>query len=1065
MLTLRRARLINWHFFTDSTVEFGPATLFAGDNGSGKSTIIDALQYALVANIGKIRFNAAATDSRTSRNLLGYCRCRIGSDTLDFLRGDCLTHVMLEFEELEKSFCAGILVEAFSDGETREHPWILEDGRIEDIQVYDDDTFRPPRVFIDGIRELGGRICSTKREYNNRLTHLLKVHRRNVHFNPYLESLVRSVNFTPVNSINDFVCSYILEERMVDITAMKENLANYRDAEAEARIMEKKIRDLEEIDEIDGECRRIERQILFQEYFKLRIDVEAWEESIRKIKAEREENGRKLTSLSSLLEENKQRKGRLEAQRQELQFALRTNDQHQLYERLSRDLRGLEEQAQRYRERRDRLESLIKECSAALGRALGGETGSDIEKEIEKTDTERGETDELLAAGGYETRELKERRRELAEELRQLEEGILTYPESTRELRKGLKKRGIRVRIFAELLEIIDPSWRNAVEGWLDTKRFDCIVPEEDFPEALGVYKKLPPRAGGAGLPNIAKMHGTEISAGSLAETVEASIPEARRYMAYLLGDVVRSDEKDLLNHHRAVTRDCMMYDAHRASRIREDVYSRWYIGEEAKRKRREELSREIEENRVTLEKSLSREAELKMRRDVLRGAYKTLHQCLELSGAGEALERVLREKEETEKMLAAIDTDAFKDLQLQITGFSESISQVEEEIEKVSIRFGEARSRSETLSLELSRAEAERQRYQAGLTGFLAEYETLIGDFEDYYAERIRTEKKSGGIDYPGIQVRYETSMTGLRTRLENTKRRLTERKNGFNHTFHIYLNTSYESGEFRETLVTYRDTELPEYREKIRRAREEAERQFREHFVSRLNEYILEARESFKDINYTLNGIRFGQDQYRFIMEERPDKRKILDVIKSAAEINQTDGTLFEVLTSDEEREGIEKLFSAILENEFDSPEVKEICDYREYFQYDIRIKHIETVDPTTGKPLESSLAKVLREKSGGETQTPYYVAIAASFYRFYKDEPKAVRLVLFDEAFNKMDDERIGKMIDFFKKLNMQVVTAVPTEKIESIAPYMDRTNLILRRDYAAFVRDYAVVPEKT
>ena len=80
-----------------------------------------------------------------------------------------------------------------------------------------------------------------------------------------------------------------------------------------------------------------------------------------------------------------------------------------------------------------------------------------------------------------------------------------------------------------------------------------------------------------------------------------------------------------------------------------------------------------------------------------------------------------------------------------------------------------------------------------------------------------------------------------------------------------------------------------------------------------------------------------------------------------------------------------------------------------------------------------------------------------------RVYKGAPGAIRLVLFDEAFNKMDDERIGNMIGFFRKLSMQVVTAVPTEKIESIAPVVDRTNLVIRKNYKAFVRDYAIVDE--
>jgi uncharacterized protein YPO0396 len=270
-------------------------------------------------------------------------------------------------------------------------------------------------------------------------------------------------------------------------------------------------------------------------------------------------------------------------------------------------------------------------------------------------------------------------------------------------------------------------------------------------------------------------------------------------------------------------------------------------------------------------------------------------------------------------------------------------------------------------------------------------------------------------------------------------------------------------ESREYAERLSLYRETELPEYKDRISRARQEAERQFREHFVSRLNEYLLEAEESFREINHILDTIRFGKDHYRFSITRNPEKRSLLSAIATAAEVGEMEGTLFSALKTDQERESIERLFQDILSHELDDPAVREICDYRQYFIYDIRIRHTDVMDAGTGKALESSLSRVLREKSGGETQTPYYVAIAASFFRFYKDAPNAIRLVLFDEAFSKMDDERIGNMVAFFRKLAMQVVTAVPTEKIESIAPHMDRINLVLRRNYQAFVRDYAILKQ--
>ncbi|MFW5727969.1 MAG: ATP-binding protein, partial [Spirochaetia bacterium] len=80
-LLLNRMRLVNWHYFQDETVQFKEISLLAGDNGSGKSTIIDALQYALVANINKIRFNSSAATSRQSaRSLESYVRCKMGME-------------------------------------------------------------------------------------------------------------------------------------------------------------------------------------------------------------------------------------------------------------------------------------------------------------------------------------------------------------------------------------------------------------------------------------------------------------------------------------------------------------------------------------------------------------------------------------------------------------------------------------------------------------------------------------------------------------------------------------------------------------------------------------------------------------------------------------------------------------------------------------------------------------------------------------------------------------------------------------------------------------------------
>ena len=47
MKTLTKIRLINWHLFENTTINCEGSTYFIGINGAGKSTVLDAVQFAL----------------------------------------------------------------------------------------------------------------------------------------------------------------------------------------------------------------------------------------------------------------------------------------------------------------------------------------------------------------------------------------------------------------------------------------------------------------------------------------------------------------------------------------------------------------------------------------------------------------------------------------------------------------------------------------------------------------------------------------------------------------------------------------------------------------------------------------------------------------------------------------------------------------------------------------------------------------------------------------------------------------------------------------------------------
>ncbi len=56
--------------------------LITGENGTGKSTILDAIQYVLTA--GKCKFNKAASDIG-NRTLESYIRCKTGIEDMNML--------------------------------------------------------------------------------------------------------------------------------------------------------------------------------------------------------------------------------------------------------------------------------------------------------------------------------------------------------------------------------------------------------------------------------------------------------------------------------------------------------------------------------------------------------------------------------------------------------------------------------------------------------------------------------------------------------------------------------------------------------------------------------------------------------------------------------------------------------------------------------------------------------------------------------------------------------------------------------------------------------------------
>ncbi|TNF08281.1 MAG: hypothetical protein EP317_03375, partial [Bacillota bacterium] len=134
MKKLTKIKLVNWHLFSNQTIDIKDNTLISGENGSGKSTLLDAMQFLFVGGRSGAKFNIAATDD-AKRTLEGYIRGRIGAENKEYLRnGDVITHLALEFydEQSKKYTTIGCILDLPKQSNIKERFYLLDNVSIHD---------------------------------------------------------------------------------------------------------------------------------------------------------------------------------------------------------------------------------------------------------------------------------------------------------------------------------------------------------------------------------------------------------------------------------------------------------------------------------------------------------------------------------------------------------------------------------------------------------------------------------------------------------------------------------------------------------------------------------------------------------------------------------------------------------------------------------------------------------------------------------------------------------------------------------------------------------------------
>lgn len=1107
MKKLKKILLINWLYFSKELIEVDDINFLTGKNGAGKSTVIDALQIVLLGETNAHNFNQAANE-KSQRTLDGYLRADMDENNPNSRRGkDFSSFIVCEFwDDVEGTqFVIGVVFDCRSDG-SRQDRFFLYNGTIpEDCFIHQGEAIDIPtlRSFLKsyGVR---AKIYDTHKQYQVDL-----LAKWNVHNEQVMRMMKKAVSFRPIVDIQKFITENICDiPEKPDIEAMQQNIRDYKRHEQLAQRQEEKLTALREIGRLYRDWQQAIDRWRIHSFLSLWAQKEVQQSQIDRMELEKKDCERNLSETEQHIEQISVEITQKENRQRELDRAVAQSSVFQEEEKLQRQketllqeqkklMDGLQSKALDIRRETDRISHLFEDISALYGdeslvsvREAAGvaqkayavfkDTGYELfANPLSIFETAQDAIAALSAAMRNAARPVEDRLNTYKTEadqkqaaLASLRKNIKDYPRGLLAFQKRLATaleqrlgRHVELPILADVLEIAEESWRGAVEGYLNTQKFYLLVDPAYYREALEIYDRMKRDFGSNsfGIVDVGKLRERErpeARSDSLATKVETENALARSYIDYLLGRVICCvHAQELRNYKTAITAEGMLYQGYVARPLRRELMEDAFIGRRAVELRIQRLESELEQLEAMIQQLAPVLQVLRRQNEPLFTRY------FVQSTVREKLEEYLRGLEITaevakvDEQLSQLDLLWLSEQRRTIKRLEQEIKELRSQKDQKSISLGQMKE--QIRQLEYERLPEQYQRLSS-LEDQLEEdfsQEYLEQTGLPRYQQELSRLKRSATVykNFSDQLIRTSNERDMLEKRLHQARLDYADQFKPCSFRVDALDNAEYEAEQ-----RVLEESELPQYREKIKAARESAMEQFQNDFLAKLKSSIDQVREQVRSLNKALKQAQFGTDQYQFRVDRNPDYANYYDMIM-APELMDGEGGLFALPFQQKYGKLIETLFSQIAMSDDTQlnarkqselqQNIERFTDFRTYLKFDL-----ETTDQNGSKQL---LSQTLNTKSGGETQTPFYIAVLASFAQLYQvNNPSnlannTVRLVVFDEAFNKMDSDRIVESVRLLRKMGLQAIICTPPDKLPDIVPLANRTYLVIKEKYQMHV----------
>lgn len=1078
-----RMCLNNWGGIDHKVLEFHEyVNLFSGKSGSGKSTVMDAIQVILYGSFSPSFLNKAADDAKNRRSVLSYLRGEQKDGSANRKDCDFCSVMALEIEDTGTHIitCIGIAFEVRkSDSEIKKFVYFSHSGKMPESEYlteqgvcYSNQEIKKlvsARTKSDDNRGKGevNRIYGSKEAYLGTLYDVILGY---IDQNRFITMEKSAIALKMTNGTGQFIRDYMFPKNTSNtIATISEQLDSYRQIKEKIEDLRKRIELLSEIQASGKELVRLQTDIVRAEAMircigieDLRARIQAAEDDKRNLAEKQEQCKKKVQELSA---------SREEAQQKLIQVSADLK---------ASDLGGKQQQYEELDERSRMLADNTRQWQKILQGMKNWEEDDVITDYISNpvlnmiAELNQGRVTEELCQNLHlkiesakqniedEVEDYRDQRREIGKQLKEkkrlvddMKHDRKPYDENLRSARSALSQQlsdrygqTVKVQIFADLFDVQEEEWKNAIEGRMGRLKHSLITEPQYAHEAAVLFRNMKQ------YENVDLINSKAI-ADSKPDCMEGALYEAvKTQEAYVdvclrryLGHIIKCRSVEELEQVRdGVTPDCYSYSNFIFRHLKKKDYTtRACIGRRVSKARLAEYEKDVEElsrQEMQLDDLLRR---LKEARDFECLKDEPSH-YVKLSRAGEELARVNKKKMELEETIRSLREGAYKELEEKEQSLQKQVKMVQEELDQTQGELARLGSRIGELSGE---NESRRQQLEEKLQGYVPN--------EALEQEVWELLKKQSG---QAVINRKKAQVADLEEKEQAQAETLRAARNRYIFAYPAGpFNGAETSNEAYEKLLEKYLTDFePAYEEEFKKKCASIYKSLRENVIATIHGDIKAAKRHAYEINRLLRETNFSDSTYQIKIE--PAKNE--------------NGQFFDMLMAEEldsknlDNAGIDGQISfgedafyqkyeqkiKLLTDKFMPPkdedehlraqkrkEMEQYADYRNYLSFSM----FEQVTDENGTVIrENFVDDMAGRDSGGEGQNPKYVALLAGFAMLYMQQSKRdskIKLVLLDEAFSKMDQERSAVCLKYARKMDLQLIVCVPDERLQSLIRNVD------------------------